>query len=138
MVLVDSSVWIEALRGRGRLEIKLAVEGLLEVDEAQWCTPGRLEVLGGARQNERDLLGQHFSTIPCRECGGQDWDRAISLASKLRSNELTITWLDILVAAIALHDGTRLFAIGDHFKKIQELTGLVLYEPGHGGMFRPE
>jgi predicted nucleic acid-binding protein len=138
MVLVDSSVWIEALRRSGRIEIKLAVEGLLEVDEAQWCTPGRLEVLGGARPDERDLLGQHFSAIPCRECGGQDWDRAISLASKLRDRGLTVSWLDILVAAIALHDGTRLFATGEHFQKIQELTGLALYEPGHGGMFQPE
>ena len=138
MVLVDSSVWIEALRGRGRIEIKLAVEGLLEVDEAQWCTPGRLEVLGGARQDERDLLDQHFSAIPYRECDGQDWDRAISLASKIRDSGLTVSWLNILVAAIALHDGARLYAIGDHFQKIQELTGLVLYEPGHGGMFRPE
>lgn len=137
MVLVDSSVWIEALRRRGRIGIKLAVEGLLEVDEAQWCTPCRLVVLGGIRPAERDRLGQHFSAIPYRECGGQDWDRAISLASKLRDNGLTVSWLDILVAAIALHDGTRLFAIGEQFQKIQELTALVLYEPGHGGMFRP-
>jgi predicted nucleic acid-binding protein len=138
MVLVDSSVWIESLRRSGRIEIKLAVEGLLEVDEAQWCTPVRLEVLAGARPAERDRLGQHFSAIPCRECSGQDWDRAISLAWKLRDNGLTAPWLDILVAAIAIHDGTRLFAIGDQFKKIQDLTGLALYEPGHGGMFRPE
>lgn len=138
MVLVDSSVWIEALRRSGRIEVKLAVEGLLEVDEAQWCAPGRLEVLGGARLDERDLLGQHFSMIPYREWGGQDWDRAVALATKLRDNDLTVPWFDILVAAIALHDGTRLFATGGHFKKIRDLAGLSLYEPGHGGMFRPE
>ena len=138
MVLVDSSVWIEALRRHGRIEIKLAVEGLLEVDEAQWCAPTRLEVLGGARPSERDLLRQHFSVIPYRECDELDWDRAIALASKFRANELTIPWLDTIVAAIALHDGMRLFAIGEHFKKIRDLTGLSLYEPGHGGMFQPE
>lgn len=52
MVLVDSSVWIEALRRNGRIEIKLAID--------------------------------------------------------------------------------------EHFKKISALTGLALYEPGYGGMFRPE
>jgi len=32
----------------------------------------------------------------------------------------------------------RLFAIDEHFKKISVLTGLSLYEPGYGGMFRAE
>ncbi len=138
MVLVDSSVWIEALRRSGRLDIKLAVEGLLEVYEAQWCSPVRLEVLGGSRAEERHRLGRHFSVIPYRSCLEQDWDRAISLAWKLRDNGLTVPWLDVQIAALALHDGIRLFTIDEHFKKISVLTGLLLYQPGHGGIFRPE
>jgi hypothetical protein len=42
MVLVESSAWIEALRRHGDLRVKLAVEGLLDAYEAQWCTPIRL------------------------------------------------------------------------------------------------
>jgi predicted nucleic acid-binding protein len=137
MVLLDSSVWIEALRRNGRLDIKLAVEGLLEVYEAQWCTPVRLEVLGGARPEERRRLGQHFSVIPYRSCNEKDWDRAISLAWKIRDKGLTVPWLDVVIASIALHDGIRLFAVDEHFKKISALTGLLLYEPGYGGTFRP-
>ena len=138
MVLVDSPVWIEALRRNGRLDIKLAVEGLLEVYEAQWCTPVRLEVLGGARAEERRRLGQHFSVIPYRSCNEQDWDRAIALAWKIRDQGLTVPWLDVVIASLAIQDGIRLFAIDEHFKKIGEVAGLSLYEPGYGGMFRPE
>ena len=138
MVLVDSSAWIEALRRNGQLDIKLAVEGLLEAYEAQWCAPVRLEVLGGVRPDERRRLGQHFSVIPYRPCNEQDWDRAISLAWKLRDKGLTVPWLDVVVASVALHDGIRLFAVDEHFRKISALTGLALYEPGYGGMFRPE
>lgn len=137
MVLVDSSVWIEALRRDGRLDIKLAVEGLLDVYEAQWCAPVRLEVLGGARPEERRRLGQHFSVIPYRGCDEGDWDRAISLAWTLRDKGISIPWVDVLIAAIALHDGTRLFAIDTHFQTIAALTGIALYEPGYGGTFRP-
>ena len=68
MVLVDSSAWIESLRRQGDLRVKLAVEGLLEAYEAQWCSPVRLEVLGGARKEERARLGEHFSVIPYRPC----------------------------------------------------------------------
>jgi len=138
MVLVDSSVWIESLRRNGRLDIKVAVEGLLEAYEAQWCPPVRLEVLGGARPEERRRLGHHFSVIPYRLCGDQDWERGVSLAWKLRDKGLTVPWLDVLIASLALHDGNRLFAVDEHFKKISDITGLALYQPGYGGMFSPE
>ncbi|MEX1119951.1 MAG: PIN domain-containing protein [Terrimicrobiaceae bacterium] len=136
MVLVDSSAWIEALRRSGRLEVKLAIEGLLEAYEAQWCTPVRLEVLGGARPAERRALGGYFSVIPYRRCQDDDWERAISLVWKLRDSGLTVPWLDVLIAAIALHDGVRVYAVDAHFQHISNLTGLALYEPGYGGMFR--
>jgi len=138
VVLVDSSVWIEALRRKGRLEVKLAVESLLEVYEAQWCSPVRLEVLGGARAEERSRLGRHFSTIPYRACTEADWDRAVALAWRIRDRGLTVPWLDIVVAALALHDEVRLYTLDAHFRGIALCTGLRLYEPGYSGMFAPE
>ena len=64
MVLVDSSVWIEALRRDGRLDVKVALENLLEEYEAAWCGPVKLEVLGGARQQDREKLEAHLSASP--------------------------------------------------------------------------
>jgi predicted nucleic acid-binding protein len=138
MVLVDSSVWIEAFRRKGRLEVKLALESLLDAYEAQWCTPVRLEVLGGARAEERARLGRHFSVIPYRICAEADWDRSIALAWKLRDNGLTVPWLDVVIAALALHDDVRLYTLDAHFTRIAELTGLRLYAPGYAGMFDPD
>jgi len=138
VVLVDSSVWIEAFRRKGRLDVKLALESLLDAYEAQWCSPVRLEVLGGARAEERGRLGRHFSVIPYRSCAEEDGDRAVALAWKLRDNGLTVPWLDVVIAALALHDGARLFALDAHFARISELTGLRLYTPGYSGMFVPD
>ena len=138
MVLVDSSAWIESLRRNGDIGVKLAVEGLLEAYEAQWCSPVRLEVLGGARTEERARLGKCFSVIPYRPCREDDWDRAIALAWRLRNKGLTIPWLDVLIAAIAIHDGTRLYAINAHFREIAKHTTLGIYQPGYGGSFSEE
>ncbi len=138
MVLVDSSAWIEAFRRKGQLEVKLAVEGLLDAYEAQWCTPVRLEVLGGARSEERARLGRHFSVVPYRACTEADWDRAVSLAWKLRDHGLTVPWLDVVIAALALHDDVRLYTLDSHFSRIAEIAGLRLYRPGYAGMFVPE
>jgi predicted nucleic acid-binding protein len=135
MVLVDSSAWIESLRRNGDMRVKLAVEGLLEAYEAQWCSPVRLEVLGGARLEERALLGKRFSVIPYRPCREDDWDRAVALAWRIRGKGLTVPWLDVLIAAIAIHDGTRLYATDAHFQEIAKHSGLLLYRPGYGGSF---
>lgn len=135
MVLVDSSAWIESLRRNGDMRVKLAIEGLLEAYEAQWCTPVRLEVLGGARREERARLGHHFSVIPYRVCKEEDWERGVALAWKLRANGLNIPWLDVLVASIAIHDGVRLYATDEHFQQVAQLAPLMLYRPGYGGSF---
>jgi len=135
MVLVDSSAWIESLRRHGDMQVKLAVEGLLEAYEAQWCSPVRLEVLGGARMEERARLGKCFAVIPYRACREDDWDRAVALAWRLRAKGLTVPWLDVLIAAIAIHDGVRLYAIDAHFGEIAKHSALMLYRPGYGGSF---
>ena len=135
MVLVDSSAWIEALRRNGDIRVKLAIEGLLDAYEAQWCSPVRLEVIGGARIEERARLGAHFSVIPYRPCREDDWERAVALAWRLRGKGLTVPWLDVLIAAIAIHDGVRLYAVDRHFEEIARHSGLLLYRPGYGGSF---
>lgn len=138
MVLVDSSVWIEALRRSGSLAVKVGLENLLEVYEAQWASPVRLEVLGGARPQERHRLSAHFSVIPYRRASEEDWERAVALAWKLRSSGLNLPWLDILIAAIAMHDGSRLYTIDNHFTKIAAHVPLRLYQPGLGGSYTPD
>lgn len=135
MVLVDSSAWIEGFRRSGKIEVKLALEGLLEAYEAQWCSPVRLEVLGGARKDERKRLSHHFSVIPYRICKEEDWERAVALAWKLRGNGLNIPWLDVLIASVAIHDKVRLYAIDKHFQEVAKMAPLTLYSPGYNGMF---
>ena len=135
MVLVDSSAWIESLRRHGDMRVKLAVEGLLEAYEAQWCAPVRLEVLGGARLEERARLGKMFSVIPYRPSREDDWDRAVALAWRLRGRGVTVPWLDVLIASIAIHDGARLYAVDAHFKEIAKHSALMLYRPGYGGSY---
>jgi hypothetical protein len=138
MVLVDSSAWITALRRKGDIKVKLAVEGLLDAYEALVCSPVRLEVLGGARKEERRVLSKYFAVIPYRAVTAEDWERAISLAWRLREKGLTVPWLDALIASIALHDNVRVYAIDKHFTAMASLTGLPLYQPGYAGQYNPE
>jgi len=139
MVIVDSSCWIEACRPRGSLEVKAGIEGLLTAYKAQLCAPVRLEVLGGAREVERRPLSLYLSIIPYRRCEPADWEHAISLAWRLRGRGLNLPWLDILIAAIALHDKRRIYTVDKHFDAMQQaIPELQLYQPHHGGRYRRE
>jgi len=137
MVLVDSSVWIEATRRKGDLAVKVALEGLLEEYEAAWCGPVKLEVLGGARAEERRKLEFWFDVIPYREMRDGHWDAAKRNAWRLRDKGLTVPWNDVLIATLAVDWEMRVYAHDAHFTAMAPLLGLSLYEPGYGGRYEP-
>ena len=138
MVLVDSSVWITAGRRDGRLEVKVALESLLEAYEACWCSVVKLEVLGWARAEQRPKLSFFFSTIPYKPITEPLWESAKKLCWKLRDNGLTVPTNDVLIAALAIESCCRVYSVDAHFQEIARIVpALGLYEPGYGGMFDP-
>lgn len=138
MVLVDSCIWIEALRREGDLAVKCAVEGLLEEYEATFCSPVRLEVLGGARPSEREALEARFSIIPYLRATEEDYSEATRFAWLLAKKGIRVPWFDLLIAAIGFRVQVRIYSIDKHFVEMKEHLGLQLYEPGYGGKFAPE
>lgn len=139
MVLVDSSVWIEALRRDGRIEVKLALEGLLGEYEAAWCGPVKLEVLGGARAQERKALAEQFCCIPYFPMADAAWDAAKNLAWRLRDRGCTAPWNDVLIAALSIKADCRVYAVDKHFELMCGAgAGIRLYEPGYAGKYNPD
>ncbi len=133
MVLVDSSVWIESSRRKGRLDVKVALEELLKVHEATWCGVVRLEVLAHARQQDRKAMSAYFSIVPYVQIGAKTWHSAQMLCWKLKDTGLTIPMGDALMAALAIEHDCRLYAADEHFEKIAKHVPLHLYSPGYGG-----
>ena len=138
MVLVDSSVWIESLRRDGNVYVKLALENLLEEYEAAWCGPVKLEVLGGARKQDREQLEAHFECIPYFQMKDHAWDAAKKIAWRLRDKGCNPPWNDVLIAALSVQAECRIYSIDKHFEQMREAgAGIVLYEPGYGGNYNP-
>jgi predicted nucleic acid-binding protein len=138
MVIVDSSIWIEAIRRAGRLEVKVGLEGLLEEYEAAWCGPVKLEVLGGARAEDRTRLEEWFACIPYRVMTESAWDQAKEKYWILRDRGHTLPGSDVLIGSLALSWECRVYAMDRHFEVMREVLGLRLYQPGYGGKYAPE
>ena len=138
MVIVDSSVWIEAGRRQGKLECKVGLENLLEAYEATWCGPIKLEVLGGARMEERKLLETYFSIIPYNPMGDDAWHFAKTCYQKLRDAGHTLPFNDVLIGSLSLTWNCRIYAQDQHFEIMRDVIGVRLYQPGYGGKFQPD
>lgn len=138
MVIVDSSVWIEAARRQGDLACKVALEALLEEYEAALCSPVRLEVLGGARKEERKGLAAGFAVIPYMPVTETTWKLALENAWRLRDAGLQAPWNDVLIASLSMEHACRVYARDKHFDLLTRVFGVRLYEPGYGGSFAPD
>lgn len=135
MVLVDTSVWVEASRREGDLACKVGLENLLDAYEACLCSPVRLEFLGGARREERKKLSFWLDCIPYRSATEAHWQQATRHACKLRDKGYILPWNDILIATIALDLDLRVYAKDPHFELMAKVIGLRLYKPGYGGRY---
>jgi len=138
MVLVDSSIWIESARRQGDLAIKVALRALLDEYEAAWCSPVKLEVLGGARREERRALELFFACLPYVECREADWDAAKALAWRTREAGHTLPSNDMLISATAAARGWRVYSKDAHFATLTAFGGAPLYRPGYGGIYQPD
>jgi len=138
MVLVDTSVWIEATRRKGDLAHKVGLENLLEEYEAAWCSPVKLEFMGGARKQDRKKLEFWFECIPYRSVEEKHWVAAKQNAWKLRDTGHTLPWNDILIATMAIDLQCRVYAKGKHFEAMTQELDLRLYHPGYGGRYMPD
>lgn len=138
MVLVDSSVWIEAARRKGALECKVALEALIEAAEAVFCGPIKLEVLGGARAQDRERMSHYFDCIPYRAIDDAAWDYAKECAWRLHDQGHSLPWNDILIGSLSLRWGCRAYAHDRHFEIMRDALGIRLYSPGYGGAYQPD
>ncbi len=138
MVLVDSSVWIEASRRDGGLEYKVGLEGLLEAAEAMFCGPVKLEFLGGARAQDRKRMSSYFECIPYRGMNDEAWEFAKDCAWRLRDKGFSLPWNDVLIGSLSLTWVCRVYAKDKHFDILRDVLGVRLYAPGYGGSFQPD
>lgn len=125
-VLVDTSVWVDYLRGvtPGVAE---KVDRLLS--DAEVCVPKIVlaELVQGAK-SEREIAAvedfpEAFTII---DQGPDTWLKAGKLSRRLRSRGQTIHLIDCYIAVIAEENGCAVLTLDEHFREIQEILPLRL------------
>ena len=126
MILVDSSVYIDWLRGR--VDFPRMLEPWLRSGSLWTCGIVRVEVLRGIRHADQAYrLAEFFDLIPEVPCDAELWSRAAELAWKLDRSGIVLPLSDVVIGACALTVGARVITTDSHFQKIPGLrTSKVL------------
>ncbi len=125
MILIDTSVWLFALRRNYHPLIKERVEKLLVNDRVAMNGMIQLELLGGAKsEKEYDRLFQRLDSLYHIEADRPLWNRASKLSFELNQKGITVPYADILIAASALKENALLVHADSHFDLIAEHSDL--------------
>ena len=128
MILVDTSAWVEYLRGTGSpTHQKLRA---LIFDGARLATtdPIRMEILCGARdKSHAGQLRRMLNALDHRGAMGTDFDEAARIYRECRmAGKAVRSLMDCFIAAVALREGMTVLARDRDFEAIRKVTGLEL------------
>jgi hypothetical protein len=129
LILVDSSAWVEYLRGTGS-DVSLRVAELVEsLGSAATTEPVTMEMLAGARDNaqERELRGLLFRTVLLPFIAAVDFDGAARVYRSCRRNGITPrSLIDCMIASVAMRHKAAVLAYDTDFSLIAQVVALEL------------
>ena len=125
LVLIDTSVWILALRKSPSPMVKDEVEHLLAENRVAIAPMICLELLGGTKSvNEFNRLKSRLDALHQIPANEANWEVATQLSFKLRQQGKVIPYTDILIGAAAIISSCLLLHADRHFDLMAEDTGL--------------
>lgn len=128
MILVDTSVWIDYLRGADTsASVDLRRRLSEHIDQVVICEPIAMELLAGAPDERAFLkLERLVNGLPSLGVDGStDFRDAAGIFRAARLKGLTVRSLtDCLIAAIAMHHGSTLLHKDADFEVIAHITRL--------------
>ena len=124
MILIDTSAWMEFLRGTGS-PICERVEALLD-GEIATCDAVRMEVLAGARdEHHLERLRRLLARAVVLPTTSADYDEAAALFRRCRREGYTLRRLiDCLIASVAIRAAARILHNDGDFDVLARHAGL--------------
>lgn len=120
LVLIDTSVWIMALRGTDQQAVT-AVDELLAERRAVTCHIVILELLRGSRTNrEFNQLYEDLGALPVVPIKDSTWINAAKTGFHLKKEGFTIPTIDLIIASVAIDNNCALFHNDAHFEILRE------------------
>jgi predicted nucleic acid-binding protein len=131
-VLVDTSAWVEYLRGTGSPHHRWLRASVRAGTPLAWTEPILFELTAGAGETQRaaELRALLLRGPMLAISGLQDWEQAAQLYRKARARGLTVrSSVNCLIAAVAIRTATPLLTVDRDFEALAEVSDLALEPP---------
>jgi predicted nucleic acid-binding protein len=128
MIVVDTSVWVAALRSASSREAS-AFAALVDADDVLIAAPVRTELLDGARASDRKHLKRLLTALPVLYPTNETWRLMDGWAELARDRGDRFGVVDLLIAAMASEAGALVWSLDADFARMERLKFVALYEP---------
>jgi len=128
VIVVDSSVWVRALRA-GASEEADTLRALLDADEACLAVPVRIELLTGASRLDRPRLRRALSALPILCPSDDTWRLIDGWVEVAGASGQRFGVGDLLIGALARETGSLVWSLDSDFERMSGLGFVDLYKP---------
>lgn len=126
MIVVDTSVWVGALRDHGSREA-VQLSTLLDADEVLLPVPVRLELLAGASRRDLPALRRGLSSLPLAYPSDGTWRLLDDWIDQAAAAGQRFGIVDLLIAALASEVGGLVWSLDADFRRLERLGFVSLY-----------
>jgi predicted nucleic acid-binding protein len=127
MILVDTSVWIEAFRRAHSREAE-HLRILLDAGEVAMTSPVRIELLSGASAADLSRLRRTLSALPLFVPGVEPWERMEGWVERAVSAGRRFGAADLLIAAVAAESDLSVWSLDGAFAEMAKLGFVRVHE----------
>ncbi len=127
MIVVDTSVWVAALRTAGSEAETLRL--LLDEDEVLLPVPVKIELLSGTSKRDRAALRSALSALPLAYPTDETWRLMDGWTDRTARAGAAFGFGDLLIAAIAHEAGALVWSLDAAFERLQRMRLIDLYQP---------
>lgn len=128
MIVVDSSIWIEAHR-RPAAATAAVLAQLLEADEVALALPVRLELLAGVASRDRAALARGLSALPLLRPTAETWTTIERWVPEAARRGQRFALADWLIAALADDIGALVWSLDADFARLELLKMARRFAP---------
>jgi predicted nucleic acid-binding protein len=127
VILVDTSVWVEAFRRADRPEAG-HLRVLLDAGEVAMASPVRIEILSGSSVGDLPRLRRTLSALPLFVPGAQTWERVESWVERAVRAGRRFGPADLLIAATAAENDLSVWSLDGDFAEMAKLGFIRVHQ----------
>jgi predicted nucleic acid-binding protein len=126
MIVVDTSVWIAALRD-SKSETAGTLRGLLDADEVALPVPVRSELLMGTSGTTRAQLAERLGALSVLYPTDETWRTLDSWTERASRSGQTFSLGDLIVGIVASEVGALVWSLDKDFERMERLKLVRLF-----------